>query len=164
MVHFVIDNTVEAYYETFHLYVISCHGDFVHICEAPLNGLTLTLHFLRAFMVFQTHGHNLTRKINISAYSLTSPFKRIKLVPLILNQKPNTSLRYWYILFYVFPELISKSYRTLSHHVQTIPSPSCISLSAPFCPPQVFFLCAGGPAEGKYIEKEKHTASSSAQA
>lgn len=85
----MIDNTTEAYYETFHLYVSSCHGDFVQICEAPLNGLTLTLHFLRAFMVFQTHGHNLTQQINISAYFLTSPFKRIQVVPLILNQPSN---------------------------------------------------------------------------
>lgn len=40
-------NTSElSYCETFHLYVSSCHGDFVQICAALLNGLTLTLHFL----------------------------------------------------------------------------------------------------------------------
>lgn len=33
-------------YETFHLYVSSCHGDSVQICEALFNGLTLALHFL----------------------------------------------------------------------------------------------------------------------
>lgn len=39
-------NAIESYYETFHLYVSSCHGDLVQICKALLNGLTLTLHFL----------------------------------------------------------------------------------------------------------------------
>lgn len=40
----------------------------------------------------------------------------------------------------------------------------------PFCPPspssasRVSFLCAGGPAEGKYTEKEKQSPSSSALA
>lgn len=80
-----------------------------------------------------------------------------------------------YPTFYVFLELISKSYKALSYHLQTIPSPICISLSAPFCPsvplslsfslsckPCLFPVCWGASGgevhrEGKALSEFKCT-------
>lgn len=155
-----MDNTVEAYYETFHLNVSSCHGDFVPICEAPLNGLTLTLHFLCASMVFQTHGHNLTQQINISAYSLTSPFKHIKLVPLIVTrQRPRTCALVKIFVYFIlclswadFQVLQNLEPSCMNHPLPQLHFSLCPFLPPP--PPSLFPVC-GGPSRGEVHREGK---------
>lgn len=152
-----MDNTTEAYYETFHLYVSSCHGDFVQICEAPLNGLTLTLHFLHAFMVFQTHGHNLTQQINISSYSLASPFKRIKLVTYqTKNLRTRQDIAIFYFMYFLswFPSL------TEPWAIMYKPSPPpaaflSLPLFAPHPPSPSLFPVCGGPSRGEVHREGK---------
>lgn len=125
-------------------------------------------------MAFQAHKHNLHGKSIFQQLSGLTPLlsniaTKLNGISPGNNEKTFLLLEYKFITkcaFLVFPQLISKSYKALSHHLQTIPSPISFSLcpflplslpfslSLSFCKLCLFPVCRG-PSGGEVHRKGK---------